>query len=102
MTALNKVGSQSFKAEFRRVARRFLEKNVNCLFSTVASRSLIAQEISCFCPSIVIGGVEVAPFKLFHQLLDGLLDKRWTRRSEVEACKAEYQSFVQEQLQEPP
>ena len=46
MTALNKVGSQSFKAEFRRVARRLLEENVNCLFSTVASRSLIGQGMS--------------------------------------------------------
>ena len=32
-------------------------------------------------------------------LMDGLLKKGWTRGSEVEACRADYQSFVQEQRQ---
>ena len=53
----------------------------------------------CFCPSIVVGGDDVAPFQLFIKLLDGLLEKSLTRGSEVEACKAEYQSFLQEQRQ---
>ena len=35
--------------------------------------------ISCFCPSIVVGGDDVAPFKLFSKLLDGLLEKERTR-----------------------
>ena len=32
-------------------------------------------------------------------LLDGLLEKGWAKGSEVEACRAEYQSFVKEQRQ---
>ena len=32
-------------------------------------------------------------------LLDGLLVKRWVKGAEMEACKPEYQSFVQEQRQ---
>ena len=50
--------------------------------------------LSCNC-----GGDDVAPLQLFNKLLDGLLEKGWTRGSKVEACRAEYQSFVQEQRQ---
>ena len=32
-------------------------------------------------------------------LLDGLLDRGWVKGSEIEACRSEYQSFVQEQRQ---
>ena len=85
--------------EFRRDARRFLEDFVNCVLSTVAARYVIGQGLSCFCPAIVIGGDDDAPLQLFNKLLDGLLEKGWTRGSEVEACWAEYQSFVQEQRQ---
>ena len=85
--------------EFRRDARRFLQDFVNCALSTVASRSVIGQGLSCFCPAIVVGGDDVAPLQLFNKLLDGLLEKGWTKGSEVEACRAEYQSFVQEQRQ---
>ena len=93
--ALDSVGSQYLRTEFRRNVRHFL----NCLLSTVASRSLIRQVMSCFCPAIVVGGDDVAPFHLFNKLLDGPLEKVWTRGSEVEACRAEYQSFVQEHRQ---
>ena len=72
---------------------------MDCVLSTVASRSAIGQGLSCFCPAIVVGGDDVAPFQLFNKLLDGLLEKGWTRGSEVEACPAEYHSFVQEQRQ---
>ena len=72
---------------------------MNCVLSTVAARSVIGQSLSCFCPAIVVGGDDVAPLQLFNKLLDGLLEKGWTRGSEVEACRAEYQSFVQEQRQ---
>ena len=99
MTALVKVGSQYLQTEFCRDARRFLEYFVNCVLSTVAARSVIGQGLSCFCPAIVVGGDNVAPLQLFNKLLDGLLEKGWTRGSEVEACRAEYQSFVQEQRQ---
>ena len=47
----------------------------------------------------MVGGDNFAPFQLFCKLLDGLLEKSWTKGSEVEACRAEYQSFVQEQRQ---
>ena len=79
MAALDKVGSQCLRTEFRRDGRRFVEEFVNYLLSTVASRSLIGRGISCFCPSIVVGGDDVAPFQLFNKLLDGLLEKGRTR-----------------------
>ena len=99
MAALGKVVSHYLQKEFRREARRFLEDFVNCILSTVAARSVIEQGLSCFCPAIVVGGDDVAPLQLFNKLLDGMLEKVWTRGSEVEACRAEYQSFVQEQRQ---
>ena len=97
--ALGKVGSHYLQKEFRCDARRFLEDFVNCVLSTVAARSVIGQGLSCFCPAIVVGGDDVAPLQLFNKLLDGLLEKGGTKGSEVEACRAEYQSFVQEQRQ---
>ena len=42
---------------------------------------------------------DVAPLQLFNKLLDGLLEKGWTKGSEVEASRNQYQSFVQEQGQ---
>ena len=97
MARLDKVGSQYLRTEFYRDARGFLEEFVNCLLSTVALRSVIGQGMSCFCPAIVVGGDDVTPFQLFNKLLDGLLEKCWTRWREVEACRAEFQSFVQKQ-----
>ena len=99
MAALGKVGSQFLQKEFRRDARRFLEDFLNCVLSTVASRSVIGQGLSCFCPAFVVGGDDVAPLQLFNKRVDGLLDRGWIRGSEVEACRAEYQSFVREQRQ---
>ena len=99
MAALRKVGSHYLQKQFSRDARPFLEDFVNCVLSAVAARSVIGQGLSCFCPAIVVGGDDVAPLQLFNKLLDGLLEKGWTRGSEVEACRAEYQSFVQEQRQ---
>ena len=99
MAALDKVGSHYLQTEFCRDARRLLEDFVNCVMSTVASRSVIGQVLSCFCPAFVVVGDDVAPFQLFNKLFDGLLEKGWTRASEVEACRAEYQSFLQEQRQ---
>ena len=99
VVALGKVGSQNLQREFRPDARRFLEDFLNCVLSTVAARSVIGQGLSCFCPAIVVDGDDVAPLQLFKKLLDGLLEKGWTKGSEVEACRDEYQSFVQEQRQ---
>ena len=75
MPALGKVVSNYLQTEFRRDARRFLEDFVNCVLSTVASRSVIGQGLSCFCPAVVYGGDDVAPLQLFNKLLDGLLEK---------------------------
>ena len=99
MAGLDKIGSQFLQTEFRRDARRFLEELVKFVLSTVASRSVVGQGLSCFFPAIVVGGDDIAPFQLFNKLLDGLLEKGWTKGSEVQACRAKYQSFVQEQRQ---
>ena len=99
MASLDKVGSHYLQKEFRRDARRFLEDFVNFVLSIAAARSVIGQGLSCFCPAIVVGGDDVAPLQYFNNLLDGLLEKGWTKGSEVEARRAEYQSFVQEQRQ---
>ena len=99
MAAMGKVGSQFLQKEFRRDARRFLEDFLNCVLSTVASRSVIGQGLSCFCPAIVVGGDDVAPLQLLNKQVDGLLEKSWIRGSEVEAFRADYESFVQEQRQ---
>ena len=81
MAALGKVGSQFLQKEFRRDARRFLEDFLNCVLSTVASRSVIGQGLSCFCPAIVVGGDDVAPLQLFNKLVDGLLERGWIKGS---------------------
>ena len=36
----------------------------------------------CFCPAIVVGGDDAAPLQLFKKLLDGLLEKGYTKGSE--------------------
>ena len=99
LSALEKVGSSCLKKEFRRDCRKFLEDFVNCVLSTVAARSAIGQGLSCFCLPFVICGDDHAPMKLFDMLLDGLLAKGGVRGAEMEACKSEYQSFVQKQRQ---
>ena len=99
VAALGKVGKHYLQKELRCDARRFLEDFVNCVLSTVAARSVIGQGLSCFCPAILVGGDDVAPLQLFNKLLNGLLEKGWTKGSEIQACRAEYQSFVQEQRQ---
>ena len=99
LSALEKVGSAYLKKEFRRDCRKFLEDFVNSVLSTVAARSAKGQGLSCFCPPVLIGGDDHAPLQLFDLLLDGLLAKGWVRGGDMEACKSEYQSFVQEQRQ---
>ena len=98
-SALEKVGSSYLKKEFRRDCRKFLEDFVNCVLSTVAARSAIGQGLSCFCPPVLNGGDVHSPLQPFDLLLDRLLAKGWVRGGEIEACKSEYQSFVQEQRQ---
>ena len=99
LAALIKIGSSYLKWEFQRVARRFLEEFATSVLSSVAARSKIGQGLSCFCPAIIIGGDDHASLHLLGLLLDGLLDRGWIKGSEIEACRAEYQSFGQEQRQ---
>ena len=99
LAALNKIGSSYLQRKFQRDARRFLEEFTTSVLSTVAARSKIGQWLSCFCPAIIIGGDDHAPLHLLGLLLDGLLDRGWVKGSEIEACRSEYQSFVQEKRQ---
>ena len=99
LAALNKIGSSYLKREFQRDDRRFLEEFTTSVLPTVAARSKIGQGLSCFCPAIIISGDDRAPLHLLGLLLDGLLERGWSKGSEIEACRAEYQSFVQEQRQ---
>ena len=99
LAALNKIGSSYLKREFQRDARRFLEEFATSVLSIVAARSKIGQWLSCFCPAIIIGGDDHAPLHMLGLLLDGLLDHGWVKGSEIEACRSEYHSFVQEQRQ---
>ena len=96
---LNKMGSSYLRREFQRDAPRILEEFTNSVLSTVAARSKIGQGLSCFCPAIIIGGDDHAPLQILGLLLDGLLERGWIKGSEIEACRAEYQSFVLEQRQ---
>ena len=97
--ALENMTSHSLKKEFRSSARRFLEEFTSTKLSTVAARSKLDQGVSCFCPEIIIGGEKQSAFFLFWQLLDGLIVCGWQKGSNIETCKAEFQSFVNDQRQ---
>ena len=97
--ALEKMTSQYLKKEFKSSARRFFEDFTSTVLSTVAARSKLGQGVSCFCPETIIGGDDHSAFFLFGQLLDGLVACGWEKGSTVEACKAEFQSFVNDQRQ---
>ena len=98
--ALEKMSSSYFKKEFRSNARCFLEEFCSTILSTMAARSKLGQGISCFRPEIILGGGDHFAFFFFYgQLLDGLVESGWEKGSNVEACKAEFQSFVREQRQ---
>ena len=97
--ALEKMSSSYLRKEFRSNARRFLEEFCSAILSTVAVRSKLGQGVSCFCPEILLGGDDLSGFFLHGQLLDGLVECGWEKGSNVEACKAEFQSFVREQRQ---
>ena len=97
--ALAKLSSSYLRKEFRNNARRFLDEFCSTILSTVAARSKLGQGVSCFCPEIILGGDDHSAFFLHGQLLDGLVECGWEKGSHVEACKAEFQSFVREQRQ---
>ena len=91
--ALEKMSSSYFKREFRSNARCFLDEFCSTILSTVAAGSKLGQGVSCFCPEIILGGNDHSAFFLYGQLLDGLVECGWEKGSNVEACKAEFQSF---------
>ena len=97
--ALEKMTSQYLMKAFRSSSRRFLEDFTSTVLSTVAARSKLGQGVSCFCPEVIVGGDDHSPLFLFGQLLDGLVESGWEKGSAVEACKAEFQSFVNDQRQ---
>ena len=97
--ALEKTSSSYLKKEFRTSARRFFEEVCSTILSTVAARSKLGQEVSCFCPEIILGGDNHSGFFIFGQLLDGLIACGWEKELNVESCKAEVQSFFQDQRQ---
>ena len=97
--ALEKMTSLYLKKEFRNSARRFLEKFTSTVLSTIAARSRLGQDVSCFFPEIIIGGDDHSAFFLMGQLLDGLIAFGWEKGTNIEACKAEFQSFVNDQRQ---
>ena len=100
LVALNKIGSSFLKKEVQRDARRFLEEITTSVLSNVAARSKIGQGLSRFCSAIIIGeDNHHAPLHLLGLLFDGLFELGWIKGCEIEACQAEYQSFVQEQRQ---
>ena len=97
--ALEKMTSPYLKKEFRSSARRFLEKFTSTVLSSAAARSKLGQDVSCFCPESIIGGDDHSAFFLFRQLLDGLIACAWEKGSNIEARKAEFESFVNNQRQ---
>ena len=97
--APEKMSSSYLRKEFRSNARRFLEEFCSTILSTVAARSKLGQGVSCFCPEIILGGDDHSAFFLHGQLLDGLVECGWVKEPNVEACKADFQSFVREQRQ---
>ena len=94
--ALEKMSSSYLKREFRSNACRFLEEFRSTILSNVAARSKLGQGVSCFCPEKILRGDDHSAFFLYGQLLDGLVECGWEKGSMVEACKAEFQSFVRE------
>ena len=99
LAALEKVSSSYSKSEFRKNSCQFLEDLVWNILSTVAPRSLIGLGLSFFCPEIIIGGDDNSTLHLFWQLLDGILERKWIKSSVVKPSKAEFHSFVREQMQ---
>ena len=99
LVALNKVVSSYLKKKFRREAWQFLEELTNSVLPTVAAPFNIGQGIGCFCLAIVIVRDNHAALHQLGLLLDRLPEKGRVSGSEIEACSAEHQPFVQEQQQ---
>ena len=99
LSSLERIISSFLQKEFREDCRRFVEDFVSTILSTDAARSPVGQGQSCFCPEIIIGGVEYSTFHHFGQLMDVLLKLGWVRESEIEPAEAKFYPFVREQRQ---
>ena len=75
LVVLEKKGSSYLNTEIRVDARQFPEEFVSSVFSTLVARSVIEQEISCFCPAVLIDGDRHASLSLFGLLMDGFAGK---------------------------
>ena len=67
--------------------------------SIFAARSKLGQDVSCYCPEIVIGGDDPSAFFVLGQLWNNLVACGWEKGSKAKACEAEFQSFVRDQRQ---
>ena len=97
--ALEKMPSSYLKKEFHSNARRFFDEFCSTILSTLAARSKLGQGVNCFCPELILGGDDHYAFFVNGQLLVGLVECGCEKGTNVEACKAEFQSFVWEQRQ---
>ena len=75
LVALKKVGIYYLKDESTRDRGQYLEEYMNSVPSTVAARPIVLQGLSCFCPSILIGGDDNALFRFISMRLVRLLEK---------------------------
>ena len=99
LPTLSKVSSSFVPGELHRDRRHFLEEFVSTILSTTTTRSLVCQDMSCFCPKKVTGEADYSAFYLFGQLLYWLFELFWVRWSKMEAAKAESHSFIRQQRQ---
>ena len=97
--ALEKMTIHYLSKEFKSSARRFLEDFTSTVLSTVAARSKLGQGVSYFSPEIIIEGDDHSALFLFGQPLDGLIACGSEKGLNIEACKAEFQSFLRDQCQ---
>ena len=67
------------KTEFRRDARKFIDNFVIFAWSIIVANSVVGRGFTCFCPAILISGVERAPLQLFGMISEGLLEKSWVK-----------------------
>ena len=96
---LEKMTSHYLKKEFRSSARRFLEEFTSTVLSNVAARFNLGQGVSCFCTEDYNRADDHSAFFLFRQVLNGSIACGWEKGSNIEACRAEFQSFVNDQRQ---
>ena len=87
------------KKEFLTSACRFLEEFCTTILLTIAAWAKLCQGVSCFRLEKILRGDDFSASFLYGQLLDGLVECDWERGSNVEACNAEFQSFIREQRQ---